>query len=157
MTDGISIVRLTDNDELMDTAVQYFWKCWGSESNFSFYDDCIRHSVNTENGLPGFYLAIRQGEIIGSYALLVNDLVSRQDLMPWLACLYVNEEFRGQGIGRLLLDHALRSAAKLGFRNVYLSTDLEGYYEGSGWSIYTYAFNPSGEKWKVYSHPAIEG
>lgn len=151
MKRDINIIELSDNPSLLDDAVRYFWTCWGSESNFLFYEDCIKHSVHDKSALPKFYVAMQEGKIIGSYALLVNDLVSRQDLMPWLACLFVNESCRNQGIGGMLLTHALRSAAELGFQTVYLSSDLEGFYEKNGWSIFTYAYNPSGEKWKVYA------
>ncbi|OKP98256.1 GNAT family N-acetyltransferase [Paenibacillus sp. P46E] len=65
------------------------------------------HSMKTEDGLPRFYIAVQNGSIIGIYALLRNDLISRQDVFPWLACLYVVPEFRGQKMGAKLLQHAL--------------------------------------------------
>ena len=156
MIRDLSIIELSEDSGLLDEAVRYFWTCWGSESNFLFYEDCIKNSVHDRSSLPKFYIALHKGKIIGSYALLVNDLVSRQDLMPWLACLFVDESFRNQGIGSFLLSHALRSADALGFQTVYLSSDLEGFYEKNGWSIFTYAYNPAGEKWKVYAHSVIE-
>jgi len=33
--------------------------------------------------------------VAGCCALLTNDLISRQDLWPWLACLYVEPDYRG--------------------------------------------------------------
>ena len=66
--------------------VSYFVSCWGNENNFKFYEDCIINSIDVKVPLPKFYLALDDtGSIIGSYALLTNDLISRQDLMPWFA------------------------------------------------------------------------
>ena len=62
--------------------------------------NCILNSFDEQIKLPKFYLAIEENKILGSYALLTNDLISRQDLMPWLGCLFVNEENRGKGGGR---------------------------------------------------------
>ncbi len=47
-------------------------------------------------------------EIIGSYALLTNDIISRQDLMPWFACLFVNENYRNQGLAEELISHGFK-------------------------------------------------
>ncbi len=76
----MQIAELSSQPHRLDDAVNYFWGCWGNTSNFDFYRYCIAHSLQAENLLPKFYLALENNSIIGSYALLVNDLVSRQDL-----------------------------------------------------------------------------
>lgn len=93
------------------------------------------HSGKTEDGIPRFYAAIENKEIMGTYALIRNDLNSRQDLHPWLACLYVDPNSRGKKLGARLLDHTIEEAAKLGFNKLYLQTDLEGYYENTAGRI----------------------
>lgn len=105
-----------------DQAIQVFWQQWGSEENVTFYEDAIRHSTTTSSDIPRFYVAVKEGNIIGTYAILRNDLNSRQDLCPWLACLYVAEEYRGKGIGAKLLEHGLSVAAENGYENLYLTT-----------------------------------
>jgi predicted N-acetyltransferase YhbS len=147
----IEIFHLKDKAELLDNAVQLFWKQWGTESNFKFYEDCMIHSIKTDSDLPRFYIAIQQGEIIGTYALLRNDLISRQDLFPWLACLYVQPNHRGQHIGKKLLQHAREETNKLGYNNLYLCTDLEGYYEKFGWIHLTSGYLFNGEETKIYA------
>ena len=98
------IQALNHVPELHQQAVHYFWSCWGNENNRLFYEDCIKHSLSKEHSLPAFYVLLEGEEIQGSYALLTNDIISRQDLMPWLACWYVNESERNQGwAGKLRL------------------------------------------------------
>ncbi|SIR42773.1 GNAT family N-acetyltransferase [Pontibacter lucknowensis] len=147
----MEIISLIDRPELMQPAIQYFWKCWGSASNFKFYEDCILYSVQDKSRLPMFYVLLHEERIVGSYALLTNDIISRQDLMPWLACLYVNEEHRGQGIASQLLQHGLAEANRLGYQQLHLSTDLENFYERKGWLYLTDGYNVMGEAIKIYT------
>ncbi|MCP4439781.1 MAG: GNAT family N-acetyltransferase [Aureispira sp.] len=146
----MEIFELSDKKELLDDAVNYFWKCWGSSTNYAFYKDCIINSLSQENRLPKFYIGIVDNQIIASYALLTNDIISRQDLMPWFACLFVNPEFRKLGYAGLLLEHGATEAKKKGFKNFYLATDLENFYERKGGNYFTEGYNVSGEGLKVY-------
>lgn len=75
---------------------------------------------------------------------------NRKDLCPWLACLYVEKTYRAEGLGSELLIHASEEVAKLGYANMYLSTDLEGYYEKYGWKLAGTAFGIFGDSIKVY-------
>lgn len=146
----MQVIELSKRLDLMEKAVSYFWKCWGNEANFSFYNDCIQHSINPENDLPKFYVVLENEEIIASYALLINDIISRQDLVPWFACLYVNESHRNQGIAEQLLNHGLRQAKNKGFDYLYLSSDLENFYERKGWEMFGEGFNVFGEAFPMF-------
>jgi len=145
-----SINVLREHSKYLEKGIRFFHTTWGNDKNFNFYEDCILHSLSDASALPAFYLMIEDDEIIASYALLTNDLISRQDLWPWLACLFVISSHRGQGIARQLLDHAINECKHKGFPYVYLSTDLDGFYEHLDWDHYTDGFNPFGEQYKIY-------
>ncbi|MEQ9266368.1 MAG: GNAT family N-acetyltransferase [Balneolaceae bacterium] len=145
------IIELSERPELLDKGIAYFWEKWGNDSNYLFYKDCITNSFEKNNKLPKFYLCLKQSEIIGSYALLTNDLISRQDLMPWFACLYVNEEFRKNGIADQLLNHAIAQTKKKGFKKLYLNTELNNFYEKKGWLHISDGYNASGDLVKIFS------
>ncbi|MBD1383345.1 GNAT family N-acetyltransferase [Bacillus sp. IB182487] len=146
----MKITEIKQGTELFDKAVQVFWGQWGNEGNYKFYNDAILHSCNTSEEIPRFYVALNNKSIIGTYALIRNDLNSRQDLWPWLACLYVDPEFRGNEMGSRLLEHALKEAARKGFSKLYLTSDLEGYYEKYGWTHLTECYGASGGSIKLY-------
>lgn len=150
----MNIIELSSRPDLLEKGIQYFWGQWGNDDNFAFYKNCIDHSLDPKKLLPKFYLALQEERIIGSYALLVNDLVSRQDLMPWLACLYVEEDCRGRGVAETLLKHGLKETKQKGFETLYLSTDLENFYEKKGWQHIGESYNPFGESFKIYSKKA---
>lgn len=149
----MDIFKLQDKPDFFDRAVQLFWEQWGSDANFMFYYDCMLHSMKTESELPRFYIGICNERIIGTYAMLRNDLISRQDVYPWFACLYVLPEYRGQRNGAKLLRHALQETRKMGFDNLYLNTDLNGYYEQYGWSRFADGYLINGAKTAIYYAP----
>lgn len=144
------IYELKERTDLLEEGVNFFWKQWGSQENYKFYQDCIINSCKTKSDLPRFYIAVQNNSIIGSYALLRNDLISRQDLTPWFACLYIVPELRGNKLGAVLLEHAVKETRKIGFENVYLCSDLEGYYEKCGWDYLVKAYFFNGDPTKVY-------
>ncbi|WP_028778917.1 GNAT family N-acetyltransferase [Shimazuella kribbensis] len=146
----MEIMELSQRKDLFNEAVHAFWKQWGNEQNYKFYQDCMLHSCQTTEEIPRFYIALLNQTIIGTYALIRNDLNSRQDLFPWLACLYVSPEHRGKKIGSHLLEHATQEAYKKGYRKFYLTTDLEGYYEKYDWTHTSEAYGISGSSLKVY-------
>lgn len=149
----VEIRELRQRMDLFDKAVEMFWRQWGSETNFAFYQDCIKHSCSTDQDLPRFYIALREDStLVGTYALLRSELMSRQDLFPWFACLYVVPEARGNGIGAALLQHAREETAKRGYEQLYLCTDLEDYYEKYGWQYLAQGYIFNGEPTKIYVH-----
>jgi len=147
----MNIVELGERPDLLEEAVQFFWCRWGSETNREFYRDAMVHSMDPDVDLPKFYVLLKEDRMAGSYALLRNDLISRQDLHPWVACLYVVPGERGKGLGGFLLDDACKQAKKRGFSVVYLCTSLIGYYEKYGWIHYGTGYTLNGEQARIYA------
>jgi N-acetylglutamate synthase-like GNAT family acetyltransferase len=145
----VEIIHALDYAGGFSEAARYIHSKWGSPRNFVFYEDAVRHS--SRDALQQFYLLMRDERIIGCAALLTNDLISRGDLCPWLAALYVEEDERCHGFGGMLLEHGIAQAKKMGYQHVYLATDHDGYYERYGWVRGDDAFQASGERSRVYS------
>ena len=147
----MNIELITKESNLLEKGIEYFYKNWGSESNFDFYKDCIENSLSINKSLPKFYVMLDENKIIGSYALLTNDIISRQDLMPWFACLFVDENYRTQGIAKGLMAHGLNECREKGFDTLYLCTDLNDFYEKNGWNYHSKGYSVSGDEIKIYS------
>ena len=137
-----TIISVHDSSLGLEAATQYIHSKWGSSENYNFYHDAITHASST-NKLPQFYLLIDDDlqAILGCSALLTNDLISRQDLYPYMACLFVEEQHRGKSLGNLLSEHAVKQAHAAGFPTIYLTTNHIGYYEKYGWTHHTNAYN----------------
>jgi N-acetylglutamate synthase-like GNAT family acetyltransferase len=89
-------------------------------------------------------------KIIGCAEVIMSVDISYLDLWPWLCSLQVDKEYRGQNLGSLLISRIKNDVAKLGFDNVYLFTDFDGYYEKFGFSYIGDGYHPGGRCSRVY-------
>lgn len=129
----LEIINVKEYTKGIDKAIEYIHGVWGNEENFMFYKDAINHSYS-KGKLPQFFVLLKDEKIIGCSALIINDFISRHDLYPWLACLFIDERERGNEYGNMLMKYAEEQAKKAGFSKLYLTTDLNGYYEKYGWN-----------------------
>ena len=151
--DNISIISVREYPEYLDRAVDYFSSKWSVAK--VIYQDCISNSLTTESPLPRWYLMIKDEKIIGSYGLIVNDFISRQDLWPWICAVYIEECERGKALASRLLEHGRREAAKLGFPMVYLCTSHVGLYEKYDWQYMGKGYSVNGEDTRIYKAESI--
>ena len=149
-----TIISIRDTPEYLDRAVDYLALNWGIPH--VIYQDCVANSLTTTNALPRWYLLVNSlGAVIGSYGLVTNDLISRQDLWPWLCALYVEKSWRGNAFGAKMLEHGRQEAKRLGFEKLYLSTDHIGFYEKYGWSYIGDGYDRSGQPGRIYEIDTI--
>ena len=80
-----------------------------------------------ENELVGFISLFK-----GFISLFKTDGDDRTDLSPWYATMYVKEKYRNKGYSKILNNAILKKAKELGYKKVYLKTDLNNYYEKFG-------------------------
>ena len=52
----------------------------------------------------------------GNVLLIDNDDPAKPDLTPWVAAVWVDEDMRGRGIARAMIDEAVRRSGALGVR-----------------------------------------
>jgi GNAT superfamily N-acetyltransferase len=147
---NFEIIGIREKREYLQRAIDYFAEKWGVDRRI--YEDCISNSITTPSPLPRWFLLLDQDEIIGSYGLITNDFISRQDLYPWFCALYVEEKYRGKKLGARLLEHGIKEAAKQGYKKLYLCTDHNGYYENYGWLYIGEGFHPWGATSRIYEH-----
>ncbi len=148
-TNKLQIIDAHEYEGGIEAAIRYIHAKWGSERNLNFYRDAIIHYGEK---LPRFFVLCDGPKIIGCGALLVSDFASRHDLWPWYACHYIEADYRGNALGKMLLEHAIQLAGQAGFTHVYLSTDHDGYYEKYGWERIDDAFEPTGASTRIYKY-----
>lgn len=143
------IISVREHPEYKDQIVAFIQKCW-SEVSPDIYSNCIESCIGAENPLPQWYVLESDGKYIGCAGIITNDFISRMDLYPWLAALFIEESYRGNAYAQLLIDKAKDDARKSGFRKLYLCTDHVGYYEKYGWQYIGNGYHPWEEESRIY-------
>ncbi len=147
----MDMISVRQAPELAPRAIAYFQRHWATAETLMMYEDAINRSLGATNPLPQWYLLMENDRILGCAGLITNDFISRGELYPWLCALYVEEAQRGRGHGAKLIEHVAAETRRLGFPQLHLCTDLEGYYERHGFVYHGLGYHPWGEASRVYS------
>lgn len=145
----MEIISVREKPEYKDRIIDYISSRWIYVSKI-IYSDSIIHSITAANPLPQWYILEKEGQPIGCAGLITNDFISRMDLYPWLCALYIDEEYRGNSFGKLLIEKAKDDTLKSGFYSLYLCTELIGYYEKYGFEYIGDGYHPWNESSRIY-------
>lgn len=123
------------SEEILDLTTKWMFNWWGTEENHS-YDEVkiyMKNSFNSDR-LPQTYIMYLENKVIGMYQITYNDLFIRPDIYPWIANLYIDENYRNKGYGRILID-SIKDQIKRNtpFEKVFLYTIHNNLYEKFGW------------------------
>jgi N-acetylglutamate synthase-like GNAT family acetyltransferase len=90
----------------------------------------------TPHQMPETFVALQDGEIVGTASLVDHDMSTHMDLTPWLAAVYIKAECRGLGIGSQLVQALMDEVKNLGLARFYLFTpDRASFYARLGWQV----------------------
>jgi GNAT superfamily N-acetyltransferase len=133
MKPQLMIYDLHDHIELTDQAAVWFNQKWDIPT------ETYRTSIiasQKDNYLPRWFVIMDEGKIVAGCGIIDNDFHQRPDLTPNICAVYVQEDYRHQGLARQLLDRACDYLQDRGFHNVYLITTHTQFYEKCGWEYY---------------------
>lgn len=145
----MKIISIRETPGYRDIAIKYFQQSWKSVLPI-IYEDSITHSIGARDALPQWYLLENDNQIIGCAGLITNDFVSRVDLYPWVCAIFIDEKYRGNAYGSLLIEKAKTDTKKAGFNKLYLCTSHIGFYEKYGFEYIGQGYHPWGEESKIY-------
>lgn len=84
--------------------------------------------------VPFMLVAVENNQLLGSAALVKEDMKTRKDLSPWLAAVFVKTKFRGKGIGTKLITSVELEAKKRRKTELFLYTEhASKLYSNLGW------------------------
>ena len=135
---AIRVDHLKYHPEAINALSTAQFALWGPLTGCNTVEEyqALLHLATECNDLPMTLVANEDGAILGSVNVVEGDLPTRPDISPWLAQLFVFENFRNRGVGAYLVDAAVNEARKLSKPTIYLYTSgtLPTYYEKLGWS-----------------------
>lgn len=135
---SLEISYLADRMEFVDELATLHQAQWGHlnpEMTLHGRKELIAGAAG-KKAIPSVFIALVENELAGFAAIIPHDMEDRPDLTPWLAAVYVKEEFRRQGIASKLVTRCEQEAAELNVSTLYLYTNsASGLYEKLGWSL----------------------
>lgn len=145
----LKICYLSDYKENINTIIDWLWSEFGNETNRNYYENIIMHSLK-KNSLPLTFIALLDDELIGTIGLWKTASISRQDLSPWIAALYVKKEFRNQYVSKKLENFVLNYCKNVGFSKIFIHTTNYNYYEKKNWIFVDDVVDYYGNYSKIY-------
>lgn len=127
------IIKIKDHSEMLDTAATWFHQKWGIPKEA--YVERMEESLQ-EDAVPQWYVVMKDEKIIAGLGVIENDFHDRKDLTPNVCAVYVEEEYRGQGLAGEMLRFVCEDMKAKGIDTLYLLTDHTGFYERYGWEFF---------------------
>jgi GNAT superfamily N-acetyltransferase len=153
LSNDVRIISLEDNPAYRQPLIDYVEKSGiGWLKPFTAVVDEVFWN---KNPLPQCHIMLKGNKIIGYYQLVNLELIMRKDLSPWITCVFIEPEERGQRLSSALLENGRTIAGKLGYPKVYLTTDHILFYERYGFREIGLDKFITGRPTKIYEHDAI--
>ena len=130
--------------EFIKTRLARRWKMKPSQIQKKIIDPALANS-----DLPLFFVAKVDDEFAGKIFLFIRQKgYLGIDGQPWINALWVEEKFRGAGIGQKLIEKAKQKVKEMGYKSLFLETaDAAPYYQKiGGWEKIGTDFWPAGNR-----------
>lgn len=136
----IAIQLLADHAHLIPAIGELRWREWGRASDPEDRERFVAVTAREagRDHLPVTWVAIDgSGKALGAVGIGAFDLAERRDHSPWVWGMIVRHDYRGVGIGRLLLTHLEEWAWLHGYERVWVATGGPAveFYRRCGWEM----------------------
>ncbi len=119
-----------DNYEYMKEYVRCCYLEWSNKDmEILDYIDYKMKKINDEDNIISVLGLINDRELIGFISLFKYDGEEKRDLTPWYATMYVKNRYREKGYSKILNEAIQDTARSLGYKKIYLKSNLVNYYE----------------------------
>lgn len=145
------LVDVCKNLDRIPAAAAWFHEKWNIP--LEAYLDSMEEGRRTEGLVPAWYVVLDGERIIAGVGVIENDFHLRRDLAPNVCALFVEREYRGQGLAGDLLRYLSERFRENGISTLYLVTEHTSFYERYGWEFYCMAQEEDSDHMtRVYRH-----
>jgi len=153
------VCDLREHQQFCDAVADRAWKAWWRDRGYPL--DLIAGLVQSNlagRPVPFCVVAHRGDVFLGTASLIAADLEERPDLTPWVAGVWVDAEYRRQGVGGALVRKALELAGQRGNPSPDLcaANAKRSFYKGLGWALIEENVGPDaldGFRWPGGNNP----
>lgn len=146
---GYQLIKLRERPEWKKQTAQWFASKWHLPS--AVYEESIDEAISQTQPVPQWYIVLNEEEkIIAGAGIIDNDFHDRPDLTPNLCALFVEKEYRNQGIAQEILSLARKDMKNMGIERLYLVTDHTDFYERYEWEFLSMVQDNEGIPVRMY-------
>jgi len=127
------IIKIQEHHELKNYAANWFHEKWNIplEAYLESIDECMKNKTP----VPQWYIVIIGDKIVGGLGVIENDFHNRKDLTSNVCAVYVEDDYRCQGIAGKMLNYVCDDMREKNIDTLYLVTDHTSFYERHGWEF----------------------
>lgn len=124
----MEVLRLENDGKYWRETIDFAENCsWVAGPHLA---ECMRK--NEFKDWESVFAAIKDGKIVGYCTIAEKDFYPENRYSPWVSSVFVDEKCRGNRISQKMIENVLEYAKGIGFKKVYIPTDMEGFYEKYG-------------------------
>ncbi|MBO5449511.1 MAG: GNAT family N-acetyltransferase [Ruminococcus sp.] len=144
----MSVIRVQFDTDLWDKLIVYLQNCsW--EAAGKHLAEMMKERRFTD--WEAVFAAIEDERIIGFCTFLKTDYYPENRYSPWISSIFVDEQHRGHRISHEMIEAAVQYAREIGFKTVYIPSDMTGFYEKCGFTKIDELKNYAGEFDSIFS------
>jgi predicted N-acetyltransferase YhbS len=157
LQDDIRIQNLLLYPQHIDMVANWIYQEFGKGAPDRTLDYVINRFKNRNlNKPPLSLISLIDNECVGVVSIFDNDLATRPELTPWLSGLYVNPNYRCNGIADKLINSVLQICKNLNYNTVFLRTEhTSDYYKKRGWTFVECTADEDGQETSVFMRKLI--
>lgn len=136
--EDLAFVFLADRQAAIPTVAEWYYEEWGKVPGNSVEKTIERIKGKLNHNKPPFHiLAVSGDKVLGVAQFKLREMSIYPDKEFWLGSLFVAPEFRGYGVGTVLVKKIAASAKDFGVNELYLQTEAldGGLYKRLGWNV----------------------
>lgn len=117
-------INVTDNSAIKMVIQTVFLEHGINRPGTAYFDPCLDDMFHHHNGEGRkYFVAKENGKVIGGAGIFPTEGLS--DDTCELVKMYLLQECRGHGVGRMLIERCINEAINLGYKKMYLETTSE--------------------------------
>jgi predicted N-acetyltransferase YhbS len=132
----VVFASLRDKTDLLRTVADRIWNAWSKDRGLSL-EEVIQKLEGIIASDDEFTLVAHAGKkFVGTVSVIKSDLAERPNLTPWIAAVWVDQEYRKHRMGSALVEAAEQRSRERGEHALYLccAPELRPFYSGLGWT-----------------------
>ncbi len=148
MNSNYKLIKIRDHAEMMIPAAEWFNQKWGVPVDA--YIESMQECIADKTGRVQWYVILDGDKIVCGMGVIENDFHNRKDLAPNICAVFTEEDYRGQGLAKYLMDYISAELSAFGCDTLYLLTSHTDFYEKCGFYYFCDAVEDCGDTARIY-------